>query len=155
MLSIKVLCVVPLENMRLLVFFENNTTKIFDVKPIMSDYPEFKVLQNPDIFNLVKVEPGGYGISLNEDLDCSEGELYENGEDIPVTLEDFKSFSRFTVTNTSEASDMLNCSRQNIDVLISRGKLQPFKVYPRDKLFFKSDIIARNETKRNYTTTQK
>ena len=96
MLSVKVLYAFPLDNMRLLVFFEDDTTKIFDVKPIVKDYPEFAALENPDLFNLVKVEPGGYGVSWNSELDCSEGELYENGEPIPLSFEDFKNFARFS-----------------------------------------------------------
>ena len=42
MLSIKVDYVVPLNDMQLLVFFENGVVKKFDVKPIMKDYPEFE-----------------------------------------------------------------------------------------------------------------
>lgn len=154
MLSVKVLYAFPLDNMRLLVFFEDDTTKIFDVKPIVKDYPEFAALENPDLFNLVKVEPGGYGVSWNSELDCSEGELYENGEPIPLSFEDFKNFARFSIVNTAEASSILNCSRQNVDVLISRGKLKPFKVFPKDKLFFKSDLFARNENKRSYNASK-
>ena len=79
MLSIKIANVVPLSNMQLLVFFENGVIKKFDIKPIIKDYPEFEALKEPALFQMVKVEPGGYGVSWNEDLDCSEEELWENG----------------------------------------------------------------------------
>ena len=85
MLSIKIANVVPLSNMQLLVFFENGVIKKFDVKPIIKDYPEFEALEEPALFQMVKVEPGGYGVSWNEDLDCSEGELWENGVEIPLS----------------------------------------------------------------------
>lgn len=104
MLSIKVIDVVPLADMQLLVFFEDGKIKKFDVKPIIKDYPEFAELQNPDIFNLVQIEPGGCGISWTADLDCS---------------------------------------KQNIDDLIRRGKLHPVKVYPKSKLFLKSEVVKR------------
>ena len=58
MLSIKVSSVTPLDNMLLSVTFEEGTTKIFDVKTIIADYPEYADLNNTDIFNLVKVAPG-------------------------------------------------------------------------------------------------
>lgn len=83
MLSVKVKSVTPLNDMNLLVGFENGIFKKFDVKPIIKDYPEFEALREPALFQMVRVEPGGYGIAWNEDLDCSEGELWENGTEIP------------------------------------------------------------------------
>ncbi len=143
MLSIKVIAVTPLTDANLLVFFENGEVKKFDIKPIIKDYPEYELLLNPDVFNLVQVEAGGYGISWNEDLDCSEGELYENGVSIPLSTDDFILFTRFSVINTQEASTLLNCTRQNIDDLIKRNKIIPIKVYPKNKLFLKADIERR------------
>lgn len=70
MLSIKIANVVPLSDMQLLVFFENGVIKKFDVKPIIKDYPEFEALKEPALFQMVKVEPGGYGVSWDEDLDA-------------------------------------------------------------------------------------
>lgn len=89
MLSIKIANVVPLSNMQLLIFFENGAIKKFDVKPIIKDYPEFEALEEPALFQMVKVEPGGYGVSWNEDLDCSEGELWENGVEVPTSAQSF------------------------------------------------------------------
>jgi len=143
MYSIKIIAAVPLNNVSVLVFFEDGKTKKFDVKRLFNDYPEFKALENSDLFNMLKVEPGGYGISWNEDLDCSEGELYKNGEDIDLSLEDFVSFAKYNLISTNEASNYLNCTRQNIDDLIKRNKLQPIKVFPSVKVFLKSDIEHR------------
>lgn len=144
MLSIKVIDVIPLDDMQLLVFFENGVTKKFDVKPIIKDYPEFEDLKNTDLFNLVCVEPGGYGISWNENLDCSEGELWENGMEIPLTHNDFVNFAKYSIISTGEATELLECSRQNIDDLVRRGKIHPVKAYPKNKLFVKSEILQRN-----------
>lgn len=142
MLSIKVKNVIPLSNMRLLVFFENGVIKTFDVKPIIKDFPEFETLCNIDLFNLVQVEAGGYGISWNSELDCSEGELWDNGVEIPLSFEDFVQFVKINIVNTNEATDILNCTRQNIEGMVKRGKLKPVKEYQRTKLFLKSDIFT-------------
>lgn len=143
MLSIKVIAVSPLADANLLVFFENGTIKKFDTKLLMIDYSEFEALLNPDVFNLVKVEAGGYGVSWSEDLDCSEGELYENGVAIPLSADDFLCFSRHNIVNTAEASELLGCTRQNIEDLIKRGKIQPVKTYSKSKLFLRADIERR------------
>lgn len=47
------------------------------------------------------------------------------------------------IINTTEATEILGCSRQNLNNLIKRGKITPIKELPRDRLFFKSDILAR------------
>lgn len=141
MLSIKVSSVIPLKNMNLLVFFENGVIKKFDVKPIIKDFPEFQTLENEDIFNLVQVEPGGYGISWNSELDCSEGELWENGVEIPLDTDDFTSYVKYNTLVSSEATELLNCSRQNLDSYIRRGRLKPIKESQRSKLFLKTDVL--------------
>lgn len=140
MLSIRIANVVPLSNMKLLVFFENGVIKKFDVKPIIKDYPEFEALKEPALFQMVKVEPGGYGVSWNEDLDCSEGELWENGVETPLSVEDFVSFTQHEIVNTTEVANMLGCTRQNVIAAIKNGHIQPIKTYQRTKLFLKSDV---------------
>ena len=55
MLSIKVAKVIPLDHLRLLVFFENDVNKIFDVAALMDECPEFEILRDPALFQLVKV----------------------------------------------------------------------------------------------------
>lgn len=141
MLSTKVSSVIPLKNLNLLVFFENGVIKKFDVKPIIKDFPEFQALENEDIFNLVQVEPGGYGISWTSELDCSEGELWENGVEIPLDTDDFTSYVKYNTLVSSEATELLNCSRQNLDSYIRRGRLKPIKESQRSKLFLKTDVL--------------
>ncbi|WP_312337278.1 helix-turn-helix domain-containing protein [Anaerospora hongkongensis] len=59
--------------------------------------------------------------------------------------EELKQLIIDSIVTTREAMEILNCSRQNIDDLIKRGKLTPIKKWDRDKLFLKSDILARLE----------
>ena len=142
MLSIKVTSVTPLRDMRLLVTFENGAAKVFDVRTLIADYPEYAALDNPDVFNLVSVEPGGYGISWTAELDCSEGELWENGIDVPIDTNDLLAFIRHNAIITSEAAEALSCTKQNIDDLVRRNRLKPLKAYPKCKLFFSGDVYT-------------
>lgn len=143
MTSIKVHDAVPLHDMQVLVFFEDGKIKKFDVKSLLKDYPEFEALKNPDIFDLLRVEPGGYGISWNEDLDCSEGELYENGVEIPLCASDFHSFAKHNLIGTREAAELLHCTKQNVEDLVRRGKLHPIKYNSHQKLFLRSEVEHR------------
>lgn len=75
----KVKKVEPMDNMLLRVKFFNNETKIYDVKPLVKKLEAFKILQDKEIFKLVKVDMEGYGIVWNDEVDLSCNELWENG----------------------------------------------------------------------------
>ena len=63
---------------QLLVRFANGVEKVYDCRQVL-DRPQFGLLRNPAFFRTVKVDPGGYGISWNDDIDLSEYELWVNG----------------------------------------------------------------------------
>jgi hypothetical protein len=63
---------------RLRVRFENGSEAIYDCRPLLSR-PSFAPLADPAFFRTVRVDPGGYGISWNNDIDLSEHELWTNG----------------------------------------------------------------------------
>ena len=65
------------------------------------------------------------------------------GKPIDLTINDLKCFIKIRVINSEEASELLNCTRQNIDDLIKRDKLYPIKVTKKNKLFLKSEIEQR------------
>ena len=56
---------------------------------------------------------------------------------------DLAKFIAAEVVNTSEAADILGCSRQNLFDLVKRDKLVPIRHLPKDKLFWRGDVEAR------------
>lgn len=62
------------------------------------------------------------------------------------TKEELAKYLADEIINTAEAVEILGCTRQNIDDLVKRKKLNPIKVFPRDRIFFKSDVLARKES---------
>jgi len=78
----KIKSVKPLNNMFLLVTFDGNINKKYDVKRLLKKSSFFKELEKKAIFNLVKVDCGGYGVSWNDNLDLSEYEIWENGIEV-------------------------------------------------------------------------
>lgn len=76
----KVKSVEPKENYNLLVIFENNIQKIYDVSLLFDKYLTFNQLQTiKGLFEQVKVDIGGFGISWNDEIDISCNELWNNG----------------------------------------------------------------------------
>ena len=47
------------------------------------------------------------------------------------------------VITSTEALDILQCSRQNLSRLIKNDIITPIKDLPRDRIFFKEDIVQR------------
>lgn len=76
----KVKAVSPLPNFVLAVSFENGEKKRYDVKPLFDKWEIFRMLSIVrGLFEQVKVDDHGYGISWNDDIDLSCNELYHNG----------------------------------------------------------------------------
>ncbi len=92
-MNIKVKAVYPADNMNIMVVFENGTIKKYDVSQLFEQFDWYRDLENPDIFNLVQVDCGGCGVAWNEDIDISECELWENGEDYESQFSHLMSFS--------------------------------------------------------------
>ena len=70
----------PLREYRLLVTFETGEIKSYDVEPLFEKWIPFRSLREiKGLFEQVRVDAGGYGISWNDELDLSCNELYENG----------------------------------------------------------------------------
>ncbi len=75
----KITQVMPLEGYSLKVVFDNQVAKVYDLTKWLS-HPTFAQLKNPSMFRQVSIEPGGYAISWNQDIDLSEHELWQNGK---------------------------------------------------------------------------
>ncbi|WP_336950414.1 DNA-binding protein [Bacillus cereus] len=57
------------------------------------------------------------------------------------TKDDLIRFIQNEIVNTSEALEILGCSRQNLNVMVQKEKVKPIKEMSRDRLYFKEDII--------------
>jgi hypothetical protein len=79
----KVADVKPLPEFMLTVRFCDGTTRKYDVKPLFDKWENFRAFMSvTGLFEQVRVDAGGYGISWNDFLDLSCNELYENGQEI-------------------------------------------------------------------------
>ena len=64
------------------------------------------------------------------------------------TKEELIEFINNEILNTTEALDILGCSRQNLNVMIKKEKITPIKEMVRDRLFFKEDVLKSKEQMR-------
>lgn len=54
--------------------------------------------------------------------------------------EDLSRFIASEIIDTSEACEILDCSRQNVDDFVKREKLIPIRSMSKTKIFFKEDV---------------
>lgn len=62
----------------LMVKFSNSEIQKYNISKLL-EKPMFAMLSNPGFFRNFKIEPGGYALVWNEDIDISEYELWQNG----------------------------------------------------------------------------
>lgn len=58
--------------------FVNGRCRIYDCTPLLRE-ASFRPLDQEGLFSSVQADPGGYGVSWNEEIDLSEAELWEHG----------------------------------------------------------------------------
>jgi uncharacterized protein DUF2442 len=70
-----------IDNYTLLIKFDNNQKKKYNIKPLLKK-EMFSPLNNLVLFKAVQIEKGGYAVFWNNDIDISEYELWNHGETI-------------------------------------------------------------------------
>ena len=135
---------VPLQKNRLLVFFRDGKVKKCDVSALVGDNRFFgPVLSSETVFRRVAVQIGGYGVRWSETAEISDRALYEAGEEVPLSRDDFIRFISDRVIGSAEAAELLACSRQNIHDLTRHKKLHPVKTEQKATFFLKSEVLQR------------
>ena len=115
MLFHKVKEISALPDMMLSAQFLNGTTKLYDVKPLVTRFPVFEALKDETLFASVELDQGGYGIVWNDDIDLSCDELWEHGTEIKTPFDGLMSFS--------DASELWGLSESTLRKAVSYGKI--------------------------------
>ena len=77
----RILEIKTLNDFVILVVFQNGVEKKYDMKRLLVELPQFQILETTHgLFENVKVDVGGCGISWNDELDLSSDELWDKGE---------------------------------------------------------------------------
>lgn len=121
-----------------LVFYRNGQTMRYDVQDL-TERPEQQNYMKMHMQD-VGILPGGYGMTWNLVVNVYAMELQNKGRKVDVTYDDFCKFARNNIVNTAQACEILDCTRQNIDDLVKRERLEPISVSARNKLFLKAQV---------------
>ena len=73
----------PLSDFHRAVLFENGEWRGYNIRLLFEKWKSFKALLDvAGLFNQVKVDADGYGISWNDEIDLFCDELYFNGKSL-------------------------------------------------------------------------
>lgn len=133
-------CVVLNQN-TLLCFFADNTTR----KVCLDELPQLdgidKVRKNLQLLMSCQVGTGGYCITFNNAIDIPSALLYSAGIPIPLGLEDFVTFIRGNVFDTTDSCNALSCSRQNLAYLVKQEQLNTIRNDVKGNLYLKGSVL--------------
>ena len=77
----KIRSVTPLPGSALLIHFADGCARRYEMATLMDQMQAFSPLRDtPGLFEQVRVDPGGYGISWNDEIDLPSDTLYEYGK---------------------------------------------------------------------------
>lgn len=106
----------PLPDFKLSVQFCEGVTKLYDAALLFQKIPCFSSLQkNPEEFDSVVVDTGGYGIVWNDELDLSCDELWANGVQVVTPFDGLLSLS--------DATELWGLNESTLRKAIAYGKL--------------------------------
>ena len=137
--------VVVLDDNKMLVFYKTGQAREYDPNDIIKlAGRQREKVAGKEILNLIKLLEGGRGIVWEHHKAVSAEDLWSRGTEVPFKYEYFRSFVENNLIDTTEACDLLNCSRQYINELVKTGKLKPVRATDKNTLFLKKDILERN-----------
>ena len=68
--------------------FRDGREVVYDVSALTEVNPVFGALvQDPELFARIRIDPGGYGISWNDELDLEAEELWKHGNELKASFE--------------------------------------------------------------------
>lgn len=135
---------VPCEAKYLLCFFDDDTVRKVNLDSLndadgVSDID--RILKNDALFKSCKTGPGGYCVTFNDSIDIPSGILYKAGIKIPLKLSDFASFVQVNVLDTTQACNLLECTRQNLAYMVKNGQLDPIRENVKGNLYLKGAAL--------------
>lgn len=127
---------------RFLVVFKKGDVRLFELNKILNKHKKLESFLeiHKDQIALATIQVGGYSLYWNDNMEITSDEIYSSSKSTNLQAEDLYSYIALRTVNTAEACEILNCTRQNIEYLISRGKLKPIKITDKGKLFLRKDI---------------
>ena len=147
--------VVPGEEHALLCFFADDSVRRVPLDQMKDEdldvwSKELKmdlehVLRNQKLYESCRIGSGGYYATFNDSIDIPAAVLYKSGKELPLKLEDFYTFARRNLPDTTESCELLGCTRQNLAYMVKQGHIKPVREEVKGNLYLKGDLLRSRE----------
>ena len=124
-----------------LITFKDGKVATFDVNQTMEFERYRRFAAYTRLLASLDIDAAGIGLSFNEQIEISYKDIYDQSNALPITEELLDRYALNRFISTGESTDILHCSRQNIDDLVKRNKISPVDIKAKNKMFFRSDIM--------------
>ena len=142
--SARVVEAVALQGRRLLVAFRTDEVRLYESEELaMLDDGFSRIAESEAVFERVEVATGGRGVRWGSVVVIDDDRLRHAGTSLPLSWNDLSSIAPSLLVDSSEAANMLGCTRQNLHALAKRGSLPVAKSSGKATLFLRADIRAR------------
>lgn len=133
---------VPCGNYSLLCFFADGMVKKISLMELKENAKIQKLMSNGEVYRSAHIAAGGYCVTFNDTIDIEAYEMYGLGTEIPLSLDDFMTFVKANVLDSSECCAIMECSRQNLTNYLSKKALVPIKQDVKGNLYTKGNIYT-------------
>ena len=131
----------PTEGNQLVCLFKDDEVQMVDLSLLCEQHKDIShVLANRELLDTAKIGPGGYSIIFNDSIEIEVCDLRKIGQNLPLRLKDFLRFINRNIVDTTEACEMLQCSRQNLSYLVKEDKIKPTIYGTKENLYLRGDI---------------
>ena len=126
-----------------LLTFCNGRIKKCNVSKLIIQSKELSafIKARPDQLDKARISAGGSVLGWGEKLYISYTDLYDTGKTIPLSGNELFEVIEQSIADTSEVCEILGCTRQYVNELVSSGKLKPIKSNEKSTLFYINDIL--------------
>lgn len=121
-----------------LVFFSNEETRKYAVNELTQKEEYQNYIR--EHFMDYRIMPGGFELNWNDVFYVDVDYLKAHGTREQIPYQYFKNFVKNNISDTAKVCDTLQCTRQNVDELVKRERLNPVRVCAKNKLFLNADI---------------
>ena len=133
----------PIVDNRVICLLQNDDVIEIDLKKCITYNPKLaSVIRNIEVLNTLQVDAGGYGITFNNSIYLDAETLCSNGVILPIYANVFYDFVKHSIINTTEACEILECSRQNLSYMVKQGSVTPLKLGWKENVFLRGDITG-------------
>ena len=126
-----------------LLTFADGTAATIGLDNYRKDYAWIdRALAYAHLLSEAKVECAGSCVSWSDKWKISYDYLYEHAKRLPFTEDTLQKFASGNCMTTQEVMTLLKCTRQNVNDLVSRGRLIPVDSSARNYQFLRKEVEA-------------